>query len=868
MDATGSAPDTGLGTPSGDIERFFGLPVVESKFVPPSLPEGHTARDRVTAAITATGPPVVAVRAGAGYGKTTAVLDAVAGVDPGDVAWLSVDAYDTSELAFWAHVICAVDRVRPTTFLSVRGTDEHVPTSDGNRLAASLLGALRSCGPLTLVLDDVHRLASPVVWDQLALFCDRLPTEVRVIVTSRSTTALPVERWLAERRVTLVDEATLRFDDAEAGRLLAGLAGRSVTDEEVAGLVQRTEGWVCGLLLEALAGAPSLDPGEQAARTTLDYLAREVLDDLDEHDRSFLLSISVLHEIDDGLCRAVTGEVDAGERLRALDTVDLFLVPVDDNRDRLRFHHIFRELLTEELHRRHPEAVPGLHRRAAAALGDAGDVLGQIEQLLAAGDDLVAFDLMVVHATVQRSAVTAGEFVARFPVGFILESPHRMLDLAFVYSFAGEWESAEMWGERAAVAMGDAGDIVFNALLLLFGAVTVGGRGQVDQARQEFERCLAMCRDTAGLEPLLVRYPLLASVRLELWLSGDLETARQRVDQVRTGPSVNEFVRNISAPTITARMRFLEGDPVAAGRLARSALASMEQMEVPPGVPAFEALLTIADSCIETGQLEEAHRAIARAAELADQPPPPSGRVLVALRTIEYTAAAEGPHAAGRAAAAAYAEFEDLPLGAFRLLLAASCARWLGEAGSRSKAAEFRSLLPHGPQKALAEARLALEEHRFDDVAQLVAAAADGSYAEQFESRILVSAARGYDDLIGLIDEAPDATWSFVQHGPTLLRHLHGLGGSGTGGARALLDRSSSFSPAFRPGRLPTGSELTERERRLVMLLPSHLTYDQIADELLISVNTVKSNLKMLYRKLDVSSRTDAVDTARSLGLI
>ena len=395
------------------------------------------------------------MNAPAGYGKTTAVVEALATEKTGGVAWLSIDAYDATELSFWVHLAASIDLVRPGVLRQLADGSSAIAELDGIKLAATLLGALQPEDELTIVFDDLHHLASRALWEQLSFFLERLPPGCRAIGTTRSAIPLPVERWQSQQRMTVIDQQILRFDTTEATRLVAEITQQGMTEAEVDQLVARSEGWAVGLIFEALTSAKTFSsdgPGSREtprpSRTVINYLATEVLDTLSVDDRQFLLSISVLDEFDNDLCRRVTGETDAGERLRSLQVANLFLVPVGDAAGRFRFHHLFRELLLEELDRRDPGRRIALHRRAAEAAAANGSAVLQIHHLIEAGDTAVAFDLVVHHARQEGSLVTARELINVFPDSFLYEDPRRMLDYALVLGLAGDWEMAEHWCTR------------------------------------------------------------------------------------------------------------------------------------------------------------------------------------------------------------------------------------------------------------------------------------------------------------------------------------------------------------------------------------------------------------------------------------
>lgn len=864
--ATERLPERGL---------LFGLPIVTSKLVAPPLPIGFTPRPRVAGALAGAAGTVCIVLAPAGYGKTTATVEEVAGEGAENVAWLSIDAYDSTELSFWAHLAASIDMVRPGVLRAMVDANEQSPVLGGGRLAASLLAALDGDEGLVVVLDDLHHLRSRALWEQLGFFLERLPPGIRVIATTRTVTPLPVERWRSQGRATVVDEQILRFDAVEAAGLIAGVSDRDVSSGEVAELVARSEGWAVGLVFEALAGhtpaatgAVRSEGSPKPSRTVINYLATEVLDTLGADDRGFLLSISVLDEFDNELCRRVTGEVDAGLRLRSLRVANLFLVPVDEAAGRFRFHHLFRELLLEVLDRRDPGRRIELHRRAAEAAGAAGAVPVQIHHLLEAGEVVAAFDLMVRHALRVGSLATARELIASFPDGFVLEDPRRMLDYVLVQSLAGDWEMAEQWCDRAESALvEDSGPL--RARLELHRALSFVGHGEAQAALDALESSRAARGGDTRPDALLDRFSAVTAARVHVLIEPDPQAASFWLEEARKlGPEV-VHVRQISIPTLTAFLRLWAGDLVEAERLARQALTAADQLHIPLGLHAFEALLVLTDVLIETARLAEAVSVLEHAEEIAGQLAPLAGQVHVALRRVEITAATQGPASGADAAARARARFNDQRLGAPLIdALTARHAYWLLAEGRTIEASKLSDTLPPGPPRSILRARLAALEHQWQVATCLLADSAEWPAAESMEAELIRSGADCYRGVSEVLERTGGFVWSVVKQGQPLLLHLESLGDEATPSVMRVLESAAAFSPAFRPVRFgEVGVRFTERERTLLQLLPSHLSYAEIAAELYLSVNTVKSNLKTLYRKLGVSSRSEAVRRARAAKL-
>ncbi len=853
----------------GRTELVLGLPVVASKLVPPPLPKGFTHRPRVVAALSKDESAFWLVQAPAGYGKTMAVVEALAG-EPRDVAWLSIDAYDSTELSFWAHLAASIDLVRPGLLRVLLDSDWRTPEFGGIRLVASLLSALPSDDDLIVVLDDLHQVKSRTLWEQLAFFLERSPPGIRVVCTARSVTPLPVERWLSQGRATVIDEQVLKFSPAEAGRLIKAVSQRDVPSGEAAELVARSEGWAVGLLFEALTRGKAAPPegavtvASPRPTATVNYLATEVLDTLSAEDRRFLLSISVLDEFDNELCRQVTGEPDAGERLRSLQVANLFLVPVGDDVGRFRFHHLFRELLLEELDRRDPDRRVELHRRAAEAAGASHEVPVQIHHLIEAGDHSAAFDLMVLHARM-GSLATARELISKVPTDFVRQDPSRMLDFATVNIEAGDWVAGEQWCDRVEATLADATGPL-RARLDLHRSWIHGVHGDAPAALAKLESSFA-----AGIrdDVLYVGLATASVARLHVLLTRDRQAASFWLEEVGRLPPEYYLAHQETTPALMGFLRFWSGDLDAAERLARQLLGPGEQPRLHPGIALLEALLVLTDVLIETARLSEAMSTLERAERLARRLAGLGYLVHGALRRIELTAATRGPAAGADAAAEAKDAVRGQHLGATLTdALDQRHAYWLLAEGRTIEASRLIENLTPGPPRSVLSAKLDSVVSHGASVADIVGDTHDWPLPERLEAELIADAADGYRRLPEILENGNGFIWTVVKQGPALLRRLASLSPDAHSAATNVLHRAGCFDAAFRPAEVAgPGGHLTDRERALLRLLPSHLTYAGIATELCLSVNTVKANLKTLYGKLGATSRSEAVQRAQEAEL-
>lgn len=327
---------------------------------------------------------VLLVQAPAGFGKTT-LLAQLAGVlaqgPECQVAWLSLDADDGDPNRLFAALLGALRglalewEIDPLLLLG----SLH---DDGPRSRAALgplLDALSSYAGerAFLVLDDLHRIDDAAALRLLDHLIDRLPPEIGVLIGSRTEPALSLARWRVRGELGELLSHDLQFDRDAARALLQARGMSQRPDEWLHTALARTNGWAAGLqlLLDAdPQGRPSgpLAPGAaaigvQAHRHLFDFFAQEVLAELPDDLRDFLLHCAVLAELNPALCEAVTGRADSAAVLEALYRRRLFLTTLDDTQPVLRLHDLFLDFLRSELARRHPGRVASLHARAAVA---------------------------------------------------------------------------------------------------------------------------------------------------------------------------------------------------------------------------------------------------------------------------------------------------------------------------------------------------------------------------------------------------------------------------------------------------------------------------------------------------------------------
>ena len=344
--------------------------LVEAKLAAPRTRPGTVAKQDVIARLRASRLPFATVIAPAGYGKTT-LLARWAEMDPRPFAWVALDGQDDDGVPFLRYIAAAIHRVEPVApavFDALAGPGASIWSTGVPRVGSALATLER---PLVLVLDDLHAVENPSCLDVLAALCEYVPPGSQIAVASREEPALPLARWRTRGWLHEIGVADLRLDEQEASVLLKD-AGVELDPAEVADLTERTEGWPAGLYLAALslqAGAPGPARVETFTgddRFVSEYFRYELLSRLPEAEARFLTHTSVLDRMCGGLCDAVLQTTRSAATLESLERSNRFVVPLDRRGEWYRYHHLFGQLLRNELERSDPEAVAVLNRRAMA----------------------------------------------------------------------------------------------------------------------------------------------------------------------------------------------------------------------------------------------------------------------------------------------------------------------------------------------------------------------------------------------------------------------------------------------------------------------------------------------------------------------
>ncbi|MGE2835757.1 LuxR C-terminal-related transcriptional regulator [Mycobacterium sp. SMC-4] len=416
---------------------------MSTRLQPPTLAGGLISRRRLLDLLHAgRDKRLTYIHAPAGYGKTTLVVQWIQELqdDGVPVAWLSIDHEHDDTVSFLAHLIEAVRRVEPTLGADL-GVDLEQRSDQATRyVLGELVNQVAALpAPLAIVLDDWHVITSAETTAALEFLIKSGPENLHLIVTSR--TRAPAIGWLRVRdQITEIDVTQLRFERAESAKFLQDLNSLNLDDEDVHRLWFRTDGWVAALQLVKLSLRNSNDPSALIEgfsgrhRSVGDYLTENVLNGLPAELLDFLLTTSVCDRLCAGLATAVSGRPDGQGMLEELERRDLFLRPLDDEREWFRYHHLFADHLRQRLRRDHGDRVVELHRIASAWFAERGLLSEAVTHALAAGDTDTAVDLVEGQAMnlVEHSRMASLlSLVSKLPEPSVITRPVLQMAIAW-----------------------------------------------------------------------------------------------------------------------------------------------------------------------------------------------------------------------------------------------------------------------------------------------------------------------------------------------------------------------------------------------------------------------------------------------------
>jgi LuxR family maltose regulon positive regulatory protein len=846
---------------------------------------------------------VTVVSAPPGSGKTVLLRSWIGEAGLGDcAAWLPAGRDERDPQRFWLSVLGALRR-------TARGSElvqplTAAPDLDGWAIVERLLGDLAPLQDrLWLVIDDVHEL-DPEALRQLELLVMRAPPQLRFVLATRHDVRLGLHRLRLEGQLAEIRAADLRFSLDESRQLFA-VAGVELPESALVMLQERTEGWAAGLRLAALSLAGHPEPARFAAefsgteRTVAEYLLAEVLDRQSDAVRRLLLRTSVLERVNGELADLLTGD-EGGERvLQDLEEANAFVVSLDPARTWFRYHQMFADLLQLELRRAATGELTALHQAASGWFAAHGYPVEAIRHAQAAGDWALAAQLLASNWAglyLDGQIATKHELLAGFPAEASAEDAELAAVAAADELAYGSLESAEWYlglAERGMASVPAVRHGQFEIMLGVDRLLLARQRGNLPAVEDQARRLQALAEAPEVALPALgeeLRALALISLGVTEYWTARFDEAERQLDQG------GALARRIGRPFLEFMVLAYQAAVAIESSFERAAERGTKTVEFaerhgwtdepPVGI----AYLVLAAVLTWQGRPKEAELWVQRAERtVSTEADPAAGVALLYFRGLlelvrgqdaEALAAFQAAERLAGRLAAPHPLAKPVRLSLMRALVL------LGETDGAEQviAGLGEQERGYGEQHiVLAVLRLAQD----DPHAALAALAPvlDGSapvgwgssLVEAFLLEAIAWDALGDQDaagraLEGALDRAEPsgALLAFLLHpAPGLLeRHTRHRTTHAALIAeiqdRLAGNRSAAFSSV---PRLPL-EPLRQSELRVLRYLPTNLTAPEIAAELYVSLNTVKTHTRNLYAKLGTHRRAEAVARARAMGLL
>ena len=858
----------------------------------------------------------------AGFGKTTVLSEWIAAYK-GPAAWLSLDEGDRDSARFWLHFIAALRTLAASIGTKEMGALQSPQPPSIEAILTSLLNQVVSLpDDFIIVLDDYHMVDSKQIDAALAFLIEKLPPQMHLVIATREDPDLPLARLRARDQLTELRVKDLRFSESEAAEFLNQTMGLRLLPEDIAALEARTEGWIAGLQLAALSmqgiqdTAGFIQSFTGSHRFVLDYLLEEVIHKQPENIQTFLLQTSILERMCGQLCDAVllNSSVAGQETLEHLERANLFIVPLDNERRWYRYHHLFAELLRNRLARTYPDQVADLHRRASDWYSHNDFPNEAVTHALTVQDWSRAAEIIERFSDEwpmrSESHTRLGWFEA-FPAQVLLDRPGLGLVYAWALFMANQLDRAEQQLNQLTPLVQTAPSLLGEHYVI---------RVMIAMRRYDMPAFFELARQALSRVP-----PDEASPRSRILLTlgvaydemgGDFAAARNafreayELSKASPSPSsVGNAPLPLTALAYLADYELLYGNLREASRMYELALELADKWDAQSSLALYLAQQGKAGLLYEWNDLDGAARALQeciRIGELWKSPPllvPAYGLSALVMQARGQTdEALDVIRRAEQATRDSYTPPYDMGmLALYQLSLwiardeFQAIAQWEQDHGSewQSHVGRARDALTI----VLARARIARYHRMRDDsalsqaraltVPALEQAQADGLMLHVtrlllLDALVLYAQGETASAIATLkralaLAEPENYVRSFLDIGKPMEEFLlWGLESQSLTEAhlRAYVSKLLSRFGADVPvgSSQPIGDALieplTERELDVLRLIAKGLSNREISERLFLALSTVKGHTRIIFDKLQVQRRTEAVARARELGLL
>jgi LuxR family maltose regulon positive regulatory protein len=866
-------------------------PLLTTKLFIPPLQAQVVQRPRLTAQLNhAALRNLTLISAPAGFGKTTLLSEWLA-AQTQRVAWLSLDPSDNDPQRFLSYVVAALQTVAPNVGIGVQGALQMPQPPSHEVLLTTLLNDLAAqAEQIILVLDDYHLIDSPQIDQALSFLLTHLPPQLRLVIATREDPQLPLARLRARGQLTELRVDDLRFSYAEADTFLSQSMGVQLADDLLHALTQRTEGWITGLQLAALSMQGHSDTDAFIASFSgshhfiLDYLVEEVLHQQSEEMQRFLLHTAMLDRLCGPLCDAVLGESEGYSQttLVAIERANLFIVPLDQQRRWYRYHHLFAELLRQRLQQMiGAQGLAELHRRASAWYEAHEFDVEAFQHATQANDPALAARLLEGNGMplLFRGAVAPIVQWLRSLAPAVLDSiPNLWITYASSQLFTGQLGNVEpllQAAERALQRFPSDDPHIRDHLghVASIRATLAITQHRADEIAFQARKALELLHP-ANVPVRTATTWMLGHAYL---LRGERQTANQLYrEALEKAQAIGHHIIVLSS---TLGLGNLEAADLHFDMAIQRYHQALAQAGDPPPPIICEAHLGLARIFYERNDLATAQQHTLHAHQLAQQLEH-SDRIVASMLWQARLYCAQGHYTQ---AAARLAQAQRLVQQYhFALQQPALAAEQIHVLLQQGRVAEARQYAPHAPP--LSQARLLIAEG--DGAAALTLLGEVEQQAEEcgwpdvrlHSLRLQALAWQVQDDKRRVMQVLSTAlalaaphnhVRSWLDEGPAMALLLASAITQGIQPeySKMLLAHFQQQQQASQPAQ-PLIEPLTQRELHILQLIAQGRSNREISEQLFLALSTIKGHVRIIFDKLQVQRRTEAVARARELDLL
>lgn len=887
--------------------------LLRTKFYVPPIRSKQIARPRLSDLIHGgLDRALILVSAPAGYGKTTLVSSWLKETKIPS-AWLSLDGGDNDPIRFLQYLLTTLVPIAPGIEDDLVGMLQGIQPAQFENVINLLVNGLASFpGPFVLVLDDFHVLHAEAVLKMLAYVLEHMPTQMHLVILTRTDPPLPLARLRVRGQLLDIRADQLRFTQAEIAAFLNEAMGLTLSINDLSAMEARTEGWIAGLQLAALSMQGSKDIHAFVSAFTgshhyvMDYLVEEVLRIQSKKVGTFLLQTSILDRLSGSLCEAVvdvdTSEpVDGQVMLESLEEMNLFVIPLDDERRWYRYHHLFADVLRKRLQHQFPHFLPELHRRASQWYEQNGFIAESIQQAIEAGDQERAAHLIEENGCF---LLMSGEVATLLnwtdAIDFQSETrPWLAIQKAWALAMTGDLDCIEplLQAPEKLLAPLEPTDEVrtMQGTIAAARADCANSQGDTLSAAKYARYALDLLPDCSSISQS-VRCVATSVLGDASWINGDLEEAtRAYTEAIRIGREAGNLHMIIIANSNMAEILIDQG------QLHKSAdtLTHSLQMAVRPDgqrSPLAGKLYAILGKlAYEHNQLNDADQYFHQCIDLCRQWGETDFQAIACAMLARLEQARSNPEAAQKAMREAELLIgEHLHSPHWSIQIRSDLARyWLAQ-GNLEKLSQLvkngglsiKDAIPYQRQPEYVillrtfllqndyEAALALSERLLK---QAESAGRMGLVIEILILQALTfQGKKETEQALAALEKAlalaqPEGyVRSFLDEGEAITRLLCQAQSRqvGTGYAAVLLSGIEKTSGMTQPSMQLLVEPLTTREVEILKLIEAGRSNLDIAGQLVISIATVKRHISNIYAKLGVESRTQALAIGKELKIL